>query len=200
VTTVVAVARGGVVHMAADSVVTVFDRPVIGAAQKIRRFRAVRGGEVLLGLSGDGAIMGVVAAGWTLDSVPAAGDDVQAWAHACAAAITKLATEAGCVDNDKMDANMILGWSGRVWTLAHSLAIEHPDGIAAIGSGEGPAIGAVDALLMVGRYPADAVRLAADIAVRRDTYSGGPMQVERLTAEQSGGGESDGDEPTGAAQ
>lgn len=82
-----------------------------------------------------------------------------------------------------MDAHLLLGWNGNLWTINHATAIAHPDGTAAIGSGEGPAIGAIDALLahrpdMAGE---DVVTTAVAIAIERDRHSGHPVHVETLS-------------------
>ncbi len=60
------------------------------------------------------------------------------------------------------------------------MAIRHPDGVAAVGSGEGPAVGALDALTRCGVPPERAVAEAAQIAVERDQWSRPPVQHEFL--------------------
>jgi len=42
-------------------------------------------------------------------------------------------------------------------------------------------IGALDALLATGTQPAEAVRIAAEIAINRDRCSASPVQVEHLS-------------------
>lgn len=185
-TTIVALARDGHVYMAADSMTNVYERPIPGGAQKILRFPAGRG-ELLLGFTGAGGIAGVCAAGLEVPTEPQDEAEAQKWAHGVAKAITDLAVAAGLVEDGKLDATVILGWRGRLWTLTHAMAIPHPDGIAAAGSGEGPAIGALDALLSIDErrwsyvagYP-DAVHQACAIAVKRDRYSGAPIEVHVL--------------------
>lgn len=59
-TTVVAVAHNGSVHMAADTVNNVYDRPIIDGAQKIARLKVGAIGEALIAASGAGAIAQLV--------------------------------------------------------------------------------------------------------------------------------------------
>lgn len=177
-TTVVACCAGDDVIMAADTCTNVYERPIIGGATKLHYVDA--GDEtVILGLAGHGGLAGVVPA-LTFEDPPEPGEDAQAWAHGVAMAITQAALEANLVEDGQMDGHLLLGWRGHLWTLVHAMAIPHPDGRAAIGSGEGPAIGALDAFLTAGVPPVDAVRLAAEIACRRDRYSMPPIHLEVL--------------------
>lgn len=177
-TTVAAIARDGAVYMAADSLCNVYDRPVPGAVDKIARMK-VAGEEILVGFSGCAALPGLVAADLDLPA-PTPDADPQVWATAIARVVTAIAVTAGLVSDGRMDAHLILGWAGRVWSINHAFAAAHHDGIAAIGSGEGPAIGAIDAMLATGRTPAATVRAAVRIAAARDRYSGAPFQFEQL--------------------
>jgi ATP-dependent protease HslVU (ClpYQ) peptidase subunit len=182
VTTVAALAVGGVVYMAADTCTNVYERPIIGGARKVRRI-STGTGEALLGFCGSGGLPDVVAAHHkvTAEPTPDAGDDnVHGWAHAIACAISDVARDAGLVDDGKLDGSVLLGWNGRLWTLVHHMAIPHLDGIAALGSGEGPAMGALDVLAELQVAPVDAVRKAVLIGIHRDRYSEGPVQVEVL--------------------
>ncbi len=179
-TTVVAVAVGGAVFMAADSMTNVYERPV-ASARKIVRL-AAGDGEVLIGFAGDGGLPGALVANLKIDGQPAEGEDPQAWAWSVASATTEIGVEAGLVENGRLDGNLLLGWRGRLWTLVHRQAIPHPDGRGALGSGEGPAIGALDAFMAMGMEPAEAVTRAVQIGCNRDRYSGGPIRLEVLEA------------------
>jgi ATP-dependent protease HslVU (ClpYQ) peptidase subunit len=185
VTTVAAFAINGAVHMAADTCTNVYERPIIGGARKIRRVPTGTG-EALLGFCGSGGLPDSVAAHHRIEAEPTPGateDDLQAWAYAIASAITDIARNGGMVDEDgHVDSRVLLGWNGRLWTLTHHMAIPHPDGIAALGSGEGPAIGALDVLAELGMEPAQAVRKAVLVGIHRDRYSEAPVQVETLPA------------------
>lgn len=177
-TTVVAYGDGETVWMAADSCTNVYERPIVGSATKILRLDA-GDDEVLLGLAGAGGLATVM----PLLKLPFTPEDdgvPQAWANEVALAITALAVEHGLVEDGQMDGHLLLGWRGLLWTIVHAMAIPHPDGFAALGSGEGPAIGALDALRICDVEPAEAVRLAAEIACRRDRYSMPPIQLEVL--------------------
>lgn len=115
----------------------------------------------------------------TVEDVP--DSDPRSWAAAIARAITELAVEQGFTENGRMDGNLLLGWNGRLWTITHGQAIFHVDGVAALGSGEGPAIGAMDALLDCDcDRPADVVVTAVRIAIERDKHSAGHVQLEVL--------------------
>lgn len=180
-TTVVALARDGHVYMAADTMTNVYERPIPGGARKILRFSTGRG-ELLLGITGTGGLAGVCIASLEVPPEPMGDADPQPWAHSVAKAITELAVAAGLVEDGKLDATLILGWRDRLWTLTHAMAIPHPDGIAAVGSGEGPAIGALDALLDFAESmpPVEMVARACVFAINRDRYSGGPIHLEVL--------------------
>lgn len=179
-TTVVAYGAGDTVWMAADTCTNVYERPVVGGATKILRLDA-GDDEILLGLAGHGGLASVMPS-VELEMSPEPGEHAQAWANQVALAITRHAVEHGLVEeNGQMDGHLLLGWNGLLWTIVHAMAIPHPDGYAALGSGEGPAIGALDALRICDVEPGEAVRLAAEIACRRDRYSMPPVQVELLT-------------------
>ncbi|MFG3710903.1 hypothetical protein [Micromonospora sp. NPDC047730] len=179
-TTVVAAAVDGKVFMAADSCLTLYNRPVVGLGMKILRLDA-GDDEVLLGLSGHWGLSGFLSK-LKLPVAPDESESYQAWAHELAGVITKAAVEAGIVDDGQMDNHLLLGWNGLLWTLHHHTALAHLDGRAAIGSGEAVALGALDAFLATDVPTAAAVAGAADIACRRDIYSQGPVQVEVLDA------------------
>lgn len=179
-TTVVGLAVDGAVFMAADTMTNVYDRPV-PAARKILRLPA-GDGQVLIGITGSAGIPDLLAARLKIDGQPAEDVDPQPWAYAVASAATDLTVEAGLVENGKLDGHLLLGWGGRLWSVAHRMAIPHPDGRAALGSGEGPAIGALDVLMDMGVSPVEAVVRAAIVGCIRDRYSGGEIRVEVLEA------------------
>ena len=180
-TTIAALALDGTVYVAADTCTNVYDRPIYGAAQKIRR-HPVGAGEALLAYCGDGGLPDAVAAHLTVDA-PEPDAELQPWAHAVAEAITGIARDQGYFEDGHLDGSVLLGYRGRIWTLSHAKAIPHPDGIGALGSGEGPAIGALDAMLTHGSHAesgANAVVNAVGIAIKRDRYSAEPIQFEVL--------------------
>lgn len=198
-TTVLGIALDGVVFMAADTGSNVYERPIVNAVRKIRLVD-LRRGQILLGVTGHGGLPDVLTASLNSTDTPALrrtaapGNqaDAQAWAHAVAAAVTDLAVGAGFVEGGQMAGSVLLGYDGRLWTLCHNTAIPHPDGVAAVGSGEGPAMGAADAYLQMhaanrlGRFahPQGAGRWIVDAAVRiavaRDKHSALPVQVQTL--------------------
>lgn len=180
-TTIAAFVLDGTIHMAADSCNNVYDRPIISGAQKIIRHPA-GDGEVLLAVTGSGGIMRMIPQRLHIEAVPVEGDDdPQQWADAVAFALTELCVDAHLLNSDgQMDGTVLLGWNGRLWSLTHMQAIPHPDGVGALGTGEGPAIGVIDALR---RRSADGhaiVTEAVRVACHRDRYSAGPIQYEAL--------------------
>ncbi|MCU1590656.1 MAG: hypothetical protein JWP11_1912 [Frankiales bacterium] len=180
-TTIAAVARDGQVWMAADSATNVYDRPIFDGARKIRRINA-SGREFLLGCCGAGGMADVM--GYRLAATLAAGmgelTDLQYWAANVAWAANVLAVEAGLAENGRQDGSLLLGCAGQLWVLSEVQAIRIPDGVCALGSGEGPAMGALDILLEQGAAEAESVRRAVDVAVARDRHSQAPVYVEHL--------------------
>ncbi|HEV2929372.1 MAG TPA: hypothetical protein VGW74_11825 [Propionibacteriaceae bacterium] len=182
-TTVAALARDGSVWMAADSAVNVYDRPIPNGCRKIRRLK-VGDGEILLGGAGESGILAIAGNLLTVDAEPDDDQDPQVWAEGIAVQATRLAVEHSLLDEGRMAASLILGWRGRLWTISHATAIPHEDGIAALGSGEGPAIGAMDALLaaLPALMPSEVLVRAVEVAIRRDRHSEPPIWVEMLPA------------------
>ena len=180
-TTVIACARDGHVWMAADTRTSVFDRPVLDAANKVRLFSVNYREPVLLGCAGAGGLLDLLEAEENLVLEEPLPDELDAWAADVARLITKLALEAGFRNDDgELDATLVLGYRGRVWTVTHNWAVPHRDGIAAVGSGEGVAIGALDALLGEGAGPGVATRIAARIACARDRHSDEPVRCYHI--------------------
>lgn len=182
-TTVAALARDGHVWMAADSLVNVFDRPILDGCRKIRRVKA-GDGEILVGCSAAAGMPSAISAGLKVDTEPTDDQDPQLWAEAIAHAVTDLAFEHHQTEDGRMDATLILGWRGRLWSVWNGVAIPHADGIAAVGSGEGVAIGVVDALLDAGLElpPVEILGRAVTLAIARDKHSAGPIWMEYLPA------------------
>jgi ATP-dependent protease HslVU (ClpYQ) peptidase subunit len=171
--------------MAADSLVNVYDRAVPAGARKIRRVKAGRS-EALVAGAGHSGILAAISR-LNLETEPANQDDAQRWAESVAVQATRLAVDLSLLDDGTMNGTVLLGWGGRLWTISHATAIPHADGIAAIGCGEGLAIGAIDALLDAGLQitPTDLVVRAVTLAIARDGYSEPPIQFEALPAARS---------------
>lgn len=189
-TTVCAVARDGVVVMGADSMTNVYDRPVYGV-RKIARVDVKDASAdpanptLLLGIAGDGALANLVNA-LSIDTTPTPDEPCQPWANTVASALTEILVEAGCTENGRIDGNLLLGWRGQLWTISHHQAIPHLDGVAALGAGEGPAIGCLDYGLRIGnRDLAQLVAIAVGIGIDRDKHSGGDITIETIGPVQS---------------
>lgn len=188
-TTVVACANTHGVWMAADTMTNIYDRPIYGF-RKIRRITVPGQRDILIGLSGDGALGDMIAhrvaypAGLRRAACPTGPPDLDAWATQVAIAISTQAVTEGLVDDGRLGGNLILGAAGRLWTLVHMQAVAHTDGMAAIGTGEGPAIGALQALLRLGEKPAFAVGQACEIGIDRDRYSGGDVTIEHIEVDR----------------
>lgn len=186
-TTVLGLARDGLVWMAADSQVSLCERPMPGAVRKILRVPVGgrdSGNEVLIGVAGDGAIAGLARRFLKIESLPGPDeDDVQDFVDQIAQGLSELARDHGILDEGRMAAMLLLGWNGRLWTLVHSQAIPHHDGIAGVGSGSDAGLGALDALLrQQGIDPVAAIVEAVEIAIGRDLNSAGPVYAEGLHA------------------
>lgn len=181
-TTVVAYAEGGSVWMVGDTRTNVYDRPLDGAGRKIMRLKA-GGQEVLVGISGNAGMTGVIRRAWPAD-VAAPPDDsgVQDWAEDVAAILTQAMLDTAMTDpaDGHMDGHFLLGAAGQVWTIHHFAALAHVDGRAAVGSGAGPAVAALGVLLDAGGDAYTAVCKAAEAAIALDMWSGLPLQVEVL--------------------
>lgn len=181
-TTVVAFARYGAVHMASDSMANVYDRPIYDITKII-----VLRGDVILGFAGAGALPMLMRDKLHIEALKAeaSAQDTQAWADNIARQICRLAADHLLTNTDGVfDGSAILGHNGHVWTIAHMAAIPHTDGIAAIGSGEGPAIGALDYYAMSATAGDDiecVMRTAVEIAIVRDKHSGGNIQYSCVT-------------------
>lgn len=180
-----ALARDGHVWMAADSLTNVYDRPIVGGATKIRRLTTrAADGQVLIATSGDAALLPTITRHLTVESLPRA-EDAQQWAEAIAEAISDIAHDHRIVNDSGTDGTVLLAATGHLWTM-NDAAVAHADGVAAIGSGEGPAIGAIDAMLrnldapLNGHAATNIVRAAAEIACTRDRYCAPPIQLEQI--------------------
>ena len=180
-TIVAAVDDEGRVHLAADTLTNVYERPIVAGARKLIRvgFRDGTGGDAVIGCVGDGALPHVMRAQLHIPVGPG-GDPaaVQDWAHQVASDATALATAAGLMQDGRVAGTLLLAAAGRLWTMIHGAALLHPDGRAALGSGEGPAIGALDALIDLGLHPGEAVVRACAHGIHRDKHSGAPIQAE----------------------
>lgn len=184
-TTVVAIARDGVVHMAGDTMTNVYERPIYGVPKIIRGALPDDAGSVLLAFAGDGALPALLARKLLINDAPTI-EARQSWASVVAELTTNIALAAGLSDDGRVTSSVLLGWNGYLWTLIHHQAVPHADGVAAIGSGEGPAIGCVDYGLSIGVDDLEALaRSAVAIGIQRDRYSGGVVQYERLDASSS---------------
>lgn len=185
-TTVIGIARAQGVWMSADTGTNVFDRPIVGSAQKIRRLLDRDGNPVaLLGISGTAAAISVLRSAFAAEPVEQlGGSDPEEWSYAIASRMTKAMVEAGLTDHEtgQMDGTMLLGTPGHMWTLEHHMAIRMPDGIGAVGSGEAVAIGALAVLLESDPPLSQAVARAAEVATERDQWSRPPLQHEYLPA------------------
>jgi ATP-dependent protease HslVU (ClpYQ) peptidase subunit len=166
--------------MAGDSRTQVYDRPIFDGTRKVLRHRVGNDQECLLGFSGAGGLSEYVSAHLKLEHTPDTGEDLQRWAAVVVWAVTELAEQAGLTEDRQIDGSLLLGYRGRLWTLANNIAIPHTDGIAAIGSGEAVAVGALDVLLEQNCELGQAMTTAMRIAVARDLHSDVPVYLELL--------------------
>ena len=175
-TTVAALIRDGVVHMAADSQTNIYDRPVYGA-QKIVRLTA--GGEsLLLGVAGDGAMSDLLTHDWTPPEVPA--DDLGPWLHDVAFTITDLCMQRNVgIDDGRLTSSVLIGYRGQLWHLTHHQVIAPGMNCAAIGRGEEPAMATMLALQEHTALSPDTILTQAiGYAARLTNGTGGPIRYE----------------------
>jgi ATP-dependent protease HslVU (ClpYQ) peptidase subunit len=182
VTTLVGYARGRHTLMATDTATNVYDRPIYSAEKVVRCTTDGKDGSYLLGFAGEGAGPSVARGRHGVACMPDFTDpgDRNGWADAIARALTELFIEHQLVEGQRIDGTMLLAAGGHLWTLTHHQAIAHPDGMAAIGSGEGPSLGALHALIGAGRAPAKAIARACEIGILLDRYSGGEAVVHSV--------------------
>ncbi len=185
-TTVIGFARDGVVYMAADSQVSLCERPMPTVNKILRLPVGTRGAELLLAVAGDGALASLARRFLKFEGEPDLRDenDLVDFTDQLAICMGELAREHGALDEGRMAGMLLLGFAGRLWTVLHSNVVPHPDGLAAVGSGGDAALGAMDAMLAMGRVeqvgPADCVVKAVLIAIGRDVNSSAPVHVEVL--------------------
>lgn len=186
-TTVAAIARHGAVRMAADTMINLYDRPITGFPKICRLPIYGTGGELLLGFARHGGMGTLLRTRVDVPDEPAPDVDPQPWVDQLTLRITEVACRHGLVCNEQdgqMDAELLLGWRGRLWSIVHAAAIAHPEGVAAVGSGEGPAMGAMAALLAhTDLPPAEVLHRALMVACQFDRHTAPPIQVEALGVE-----------------
>lgn len=174
-TTVLALAEGGNVYMAADSTTNAGDEVMPDAARKVIEV-PVGGETALLGWCGDGALGKVIGRHLKLSGADRPTDhDLDAWADRTASAITDIVREAGLVDREtgRIDGAAALGFRGRLWIVTDHQAVPVRRGAVGIGSGGDFACGALDA--MPTGAPLDRLRRAVAVACARDRYSDEPI-------------------------
>lgn len=182
-TTVAAVADGTTVWMGADTMTQVYDRPIIGGARKVRRLRSATDVAVLLGVCGMGALAHVLETAQVelLCEPPTDEASLNRWAGEVCVRATAVAAAHHLVEDEQLDGTLLLGYLGRLWTLSNSVAIPHRDGVAALGSGEGQAMGALAALAAyTDLHPAERVERALSIAAAYDKHTAAPFDIEEL--------------------
>lgn len=182
-TVVVGITDGERVWMASDTLgVNGWDQKH-DAGPKIIRRAVAESGECLIGVSGDGALLAMIR--HDLD-VPCSvrGDawDADRWAYDVARKITDLCRDAKPdVMNESgkgMNASILLGFVGRLWTIATNQAWP-VESFAAIGSGDEYAMGVMHATETVGDLrPQERLYLAVQAACRFDLHCGGDLRLE----------------------
>lgn len=180
-TVVAAVARDGVVTMAADTAIDYHGTYLLGFP-KVRRLelgahrsilRADPGvGTALLAASGDGAMLGALQRHLHIDDVPDRADitGVSEWADTVAAAATQILAEQTppIIETQSgrqgIDGALLLGWAGHLFYLFTHQAHRCADGVGVLGSGCDIAFGAVHTALRAGGQPRTAVLQAVMLA------------------------------------
>lgn len=180
-TTVAAFVDDGKVFMAADSCATVYDRHIRGV-KKIRRYETVSGEQFLIGYAGITAIADCAESSLQIVVSTHSSDMIMLnkFAFGIAKIISGVAIDCNITENGRLDATCLLAYRGNVWTISHMGAIHHENGIAAIGSGEAYAIGAMYALHSRSAPGPFVASEAVGIAIHNDIYSGGDVNIETL--------------------
>lgn len=163
-TVVAAIARGGAIVFAADTL-TDYSGTLIDGAVKVRRID-VGGVPGLLAASGDGGILSVAARNLKLSAPPAG--DTQEWADAAATAVSEVmdGQTPSLVDERRIDGTFLLGVGGQLYYLFTHQAVRIPDGVAALGPGCDTALGAMHSALSFGAGPEEAVLGAVALGCR----------------------------------
>jgi ATP-dependent protease HslVU (ClpYQ) peptidase subunit len=150
-TTILAVADEGWLYMAGDTYTRMYDRSCVDGLTKVHRltFTDAPGEHVLMGGAGySSAGLAFASLPELLGPVPAPDADLRQWAgHVSRRVFRFLAKELlDDADGDVSRCAYLIGYREKLFTIVHNGAIAHPDGVAALGSGEGVAIGAYLAL------------------------------------------------------
>lgn len=200
-TVVAAIARGGVVTMAADTA-TNYAGTTVHGARKIHRHRLTGGEDALFAWSGNGALVPVVARHLKLEA-PGEDEWLDDWANAVAGAVTEIAAEATppLVESSEgtttMDGAGLLGYThggqARLWYLFTHQAVpvaplsptpSSQVAVAALGSGCDAALGALHTEVRLSahgmhlhpeRACVEAVRLACTLAPGCYLTGAGPL-------------------------
>lgn len=176
-TTVAALIRDGVVHMAADSQTNIYDRPVYTARKIIRR--SVGSSDLLLGVAGDGAMAALLRYDWEM---PLRGDYAELrWLNLVMSSITDLALERNIgLEDGRLTTSILIGHRGALYHGTHHQLVSPGMSCAAIGRGEEPAMATMLALqdhTTLG--PEFILEHAIAYAGRLTNGTGGPIRYER---------------------
>lgn len=179
-TVVVAVADGARVWMGCDTLgVNGWDQKFHVESKIVRR--QVGEGECLFGIAGAGAVIEMFR--YDLE-IPDLDGDVDRWVYDIARSITSLCASATPpVMNEAgtgINASVILGFAGRLWSIATNEAWKR-DPWTAIGSGDEYALGVLHACEHLGDLgPQDVIYLAVQAASRFDLHCGGDLHLETI--------------------
>lgn len=172
--------------MGCDTAADYSGTTIYKAEGKIATLVTGNGEIVLLGVSGNSAILPTLIRNLKIDDTPADRDPAaaDAWASTVAEAVTgvladahpPLITTADSDNPSSMDGTALLAWQHHLWIVHTHGAIRPYSRLAAIGSGTDVAIGSLHASRYAGTGPTKAV----DLAVRHAcTYAAGCRIDER---------------------
>lgn len=189
-TTIAAIARDGVVWMAADRRAAVGGLVWTGRTPKITRLgqpdrEGGRRPDALIGSSGRSAGGSLARYRVSLPKAPDPDrvDRCDAWADAVVRRLARAAARAepAILDEDRdVPFSALLAYAGHLWVLGDQHAQEITGGVAAIGSGAELALGSLSATLRRGVRPVAALTEAVETAGLHDPWTGDGVDVEHL--------------------
>lgn len=180
-TVVVAVTDGSRVEIAADSMTV----DGAGYTTTVDKLVVLPDRRIVAGAAGRAAVTGLLASALRTADDPTV-DTADDWAQNVAVTVSAAAVEAGLTDDEGgPEFQAIVAWEHRMWLIGDRCALPVRERYAAVGSGAGPALGAMHVLersdfVRTGPPPVverPHVHDAVKAACRHVSGVGGPIKV-----------------------
>ncbi|MBF6301182.1 hypothetical protein IU459_27090 [Nocardia amamiensis] len=173
-TVVAAMVTGDHVVMGADNASDHSGTFVYNQGKIARKQFSIYPEQLIIGASGNAAIVPTVTHNLTIESAPqphADRDAVDSWAHQVAEAMTQILAEAtpSVLDGNNIDGAILMAWRQHLWLVHAHNAIRPNNGIVAIGSGRDIALGSMHTSAANRADPVKAVDLAVRLAATYDS-------------------------------